>query len=224
MGDVLAAPRAGDRAGDHRLRLLEGMAQAVNEKGYAATTIADVVRHSRVSKRTFYEHFADREDCFLACYAEGGDLALRAVAKAASHSGPWPERVRAATRAYLAVLQARPALTRTLLVEVHGAGPRALALRRAVLERFAGLLCQLVEARRREQPELRALSPAMATALVGGINELVLATVEQGDADRLDRLEQTIVRFVESVLHRGETQGRVATPPAGGRAPGGTPT
>lgn len=196
MGNLLAAPRAGD----HRLRLLEGMAEAVKEKGYAATTIADVVRHSRVSKRTFYEHFADREACFLACYAEGGDLALRAVAEAAGRGGPWPETVRAATRAYLATLQARPALTRTLLVEVNGAGPRALALRRAVLERFGGLLCELVEARRGEQPELRALSPAMSTALVGGINELVLATVEKGGADRLDQLEGTIVELVESVL------------------------
>jgi AcrR family transcriptional regulator len=176
------------------------MAEAVNEKGYAAATIADVVRHSRVSKRTFYEHFADREACFLACYAEGADLALRAVAEAAGLGGPWPEAVRAATRAYLDTLQARPALTRTLLVEVNGAGPRALALRRAVLERFARLLCELVEARRREQPELRALSPAMFTARVGGINELVRTTAEAGGADRLDRLEGTIVELVESVL------------------------
>ena len=117
--------------------------------------------------------------------------------------GPWPETVRAATRAYLITLQARPALTRTLLVEVNGVGPRALALRRAVLERFAKLLRELVEARRHEQPELRPLGPAMATALVGGINELVLATVEEGGADRLDRLEATVVELVESVLRPG---------------------
>jgi AcrR family transcriptional regulator len=59
------------------------------EKGYAATTTADIVRHSRVSKWTFYEHFTDREACFLACYAHGGDLSLRAVAEAAGRSGPW---------------------------------------------------------------------------------------------------------------------------------------
>ena len=207
MGNVLTAPRTGDRAGDHRLRLLEGMAAAVGEKGYAATTIADVVRHSRVSKRTFYEHFADREACFLACYAHGGELALGAVAAAAGPRGPWPDRVRAATRAYLAVLGARPALTRTLLVEVHAAGPRALALRRAVLGRFAGLLCELVEAGRHDHPRLPTLTPAMSTALVGGINELVLATVEEEGADRLDQLEETIVRFVESVLHHGQSGG-----------------
>jgi AcrR family transcriptional regulator len=173
------------------------------EKGYAATTTADIVRHSRVSKWTFYEHFTDREACFLACYAHGGDLSLRAVAEAAGRSGPWPEQVRAATRAYLALLQARPALTRTLLVEVHGAGPRAPTLRRVVHQRFARLLWELVETGRHDQRELCELSPAMSTTLVGGINELVLATVEQGGAGRLDQLEGTIVRLLESVLRPG---------------------
>jgi AcrR family transcriptional regulator len=158
------------------------------------------VRHSRVSKRTFYEHFADREACFLACYTHGAELVLRAVAEAAGRGGPWPRRVRAATRAYLAALQAHPALTRTLLVEVHGAGPRALALRRAVLQRFAQLLCDLVQTGRHDHPEVRELTPAMSTALVGGVNELVLATVEQGGADRLAQLEETIAELAESVL------------------------
>jgi len=210
MGNLLTTARAGSRAGDHRMRLMEGMAAAVSEKGYAATTIADIVRHSRVSKRTFYEHFADREACLLACYADGSELALRAVAEAARAGDSWPLQVRAATRAYLAALQARPALTRTLLVEVLGAGPRALQLRRAVLRRFAKLLCDLVEAGRRDHPEVRELTPAMSIALVGGINELVLSTVEQGGTERLDELEETIAGLVHSVLqptvpdsHRG---------------------
>jgi AcrR family transcriptional regulator len=200
MGNLLTTPASGTRAGDHRVRLMEGMAAAVSEKGYAATTIADIVRHSRVSKRTFYEHFADREACLLACYAEGSELALRAVAEAARGAGPWPRRVRAATHAYLAALQARPALTRTLLVEVLGAGPRALALRRTVLRRFAKLLCDLVEAGRRDHPEVRELTPAMATALVGGINELVLSTVERGGVGQLGQLEETIAELVRAVL------------------------
>jgi AcrR family transcriptional regulator len=205
MGSLLTAPSpatgaAGTRAADHRVRLMEGMAAAVNEKGYAATTIADIVRHSRVSKRTFYEHFADREACFLACYAEGSELALRAVAEAARGGDLWPERVHAATRAYLTTLQDHPALTRTLLVEILGAGPRALVLRREVLERFALLLRDLVEAARGERPEVRELTPAMSTALVGGINELVLATVEQGGVDQLDQLEEPISELVQSAL------------------------
>jgi AcrR family transcriptional regulator len=184
----------------HRLRLVEGMVAAVDEKGYAATTIADIVRHARVSKRTFYEHFADREQCFLACYAYGSELALASVMQAAECEGAWTEQVRAAAQAYLATLQANPTLTRTLLIEVHAAGPRALALRRTVLQRFADVLRESVEEGRLHHPEVRPLTPAMSIALVGGINELVLHTVEQGHADQLTALADTVADLVQATL------------------------
>ena len=61
----------------HRARLTGGLAAAIEEKGYAAVTIADVVARARVSKRTFYEHFADKEACFLALYSETSDELLK---------------------------------------------------------------------------------------------------------------------------------------------------
>jgi AcrR family transcriptional regulator len=203
MEKLLTAPGAGVDI-DHRARLVEGMAAAIHEKGYAAATIADVVRHARVSKRTFYEHFADKEECFLACYSHAAEGALHAVAgaaeAAAADDAPWPERVRVTAHAYLVALQSRPTLTRTLLLEVHAAGTRALAVRRAVLERFADLLRSLVDDGRRQYPQLRPLRATMAVALVGGINELVLNAVERGDAARLSELEDTIVELVGAVL------------------------
>ena len=66
---------------DRRARLTAGLADAIAEKGYAAATIADVVRHARVSKRTFYEHFADKEACFLALYSESSDELLALIAR-----------------------------------------------------------------------------------------------------------------------------------------------
>jgi AcrR family transcriptional regulator len=200
MENLLAAPDADAETPVHRVRLIEGMVAAVDEKGYAATTIADIVRHARVSKRTFYEQFADREECFLACFSYGSELALAAVKLAADTALPWRQRVRDSTHAYLAALEGNPALTRTLLVEVHAVGPRALALRRTVLERFAALLCELVEQGRQCHPELRPLRPAMSIALVGGINELVLSTVEHGGTGRLHELADTVAELVEAVL------------------------
>ena len=85
-------------------------------------------------------------------------------------------------------------------MEVHAAGPRALALRRAVLARFADLLCDLIARARAEHPELRELTPALSTALVGGINELVLLAVEHGNAERLTELEETTADLVTAVL------------------------
>jgi AcrR family transcriptional regulator len=184
----------------NRARLLEGLAASITEKGYAATTIADIVRHARVSKRTFYEHFEDKEGCFLAAYAAGSELALRAIASAAEPGLPWEERLHASTRAYLQALEARPEVTRTYLLEIHAAGPRALKLRREVHQRFAEQLRKLVQAARKEHPELRALSPAMATALVGGINELVLVAAEKGRAGQLRELEDTATELVRAVL------------------------
>src|SRR6185312_6723758 len=82
-----------------RGRMIDAMAQTVAAKGYTATTVADVVAHAGVSRKTFYEHFADREECFLAAYDAAVDVLLGAVAERMA-AGPsseidWRERVRA---------------------------------------------------------------------------------------------------------------------------------
>jgi AcrR family transcriptional regulator len=184
----------------HERRLLEGMAEAITEKGYAATTIADVVRRARVSKRTFYEHFPDKESAFLALYSEASDEMLGIIAGALVGDAPWRERVDAGVRAYFAELAAHPALTRTFLVEIQAAGPRALALRRDVLRRFADGLRAIAEAVRREDPGVRALPPAVAMAAVGGINELLLQAVEDEGAASLPKLTDTAVEFLAAVF------------------------
>ena len=93
----MAATTIRPAAAGHRARLTEGLAAAIAEKGYAAVTIADVVRVARVSKRTFYEHFADKEACFLALYAETTEELLELIGIAvAGARGPWQERIGAA--------------------------------------------------------------------------------------------------------------------------------
>jgi len=183
---------------ENALRLLEGLAAAIAEKGYAATTIADIVRHAHVSKRTFYQHFADKEACFLASYRAVTERLMTTIAAAVDPNTPWQEQLHAAARAYLHLLEENPALTRTFLVEIHAAGPKALELRREVHQRFAELLRGLVNLGRKKHPEIRPLSASMATALVGGINELVLVAVEGGG--RLRELERTATELLTSVL------------------------
>jgi AcrR family transcriptional regulator len=181
-------------------RLLEAMAEAITEKGYAATTIADVVRHARVSKRTFYEHFPDKESAFLATYSAASDDMLQVIAEAIGGDAPWRERVTAGIRAYLAELAAHPTLTRTFLVEIQAAGPRGLALRRDVLRRFAGGLQAVVEDVRREDPGMPPLPAEVAVAAVGGINELLLGAVEEGAVADLPRLTGTAAEFLVAVF------------------------
>jgi AcrR family transcriptional regulator len=188
------------------------LADVVGEKGYASATIADIVATARVSKRTFYEHFADKEECLLAMYAHACDE-LVAVLRGASRADglPWRERVRATAYAYLNAIEAMPKATRALLVEIQAAGPRAFALRRRTQERFAEVLRELVDHGRAGAPQVRPLSPALALAIVGGINELLLHAVDPyGDAapgsDDRDRpltaLTDTVTDLVAAVLAR----------------------
>jgi AcrR family transcriptional regulator len=198
--EVVAAS-AEDTVDRYRHRLVNGLASAVVAKGYPATTIADIVRYARVSKRTFYEHFADKEECFLASYAAASDYLLRLVDTAAADEDlPWPERIPAAVTAYLTALQSQPGLTRTLLLEVPAAGARAVALRRRQLQRFADLLHDLTARAAPAHPDLRPLSPGMCTALVGGINELILLAVEEGRAAQLTDLADTVADLIRAVL------------------------
>jgi AcrR family transcriptional regulator len=185
---------------EHERRLLDGMAEAITEKGYAATTIADVVSRARVSKRTFYEHFADKEAAFLATYSTVSNDMLALITEAASVEAPWQERIEAGVRAYLTELAAHPALTRTFLVEIQAAGPNALALRREVMTRFARGLQAIVASVAETDPSVPPLPDGLATAIVGGINELLLGGVEEGGAEDLTELTDTASAFIHAVL------------------------
>ncbi len=189
-----------DGSDDSRLRLIEGFALALTEKGYAAATIADIVRHARVSKRTFYEHFADKEACFLAVYAAASELTLNEIVRATEAESDWEAQLDAAVHAYLKVLESRPALTRTCLLEIQAAGPNALRMRRQVQQAFADQMRAFAEQARARHPDLRSISPTMAAALVGGINELVLLHVESGPSDRLLELADTASELMRAVF------------------------
>ncbi len=187
---------------DHRARLLEGMASAVSEKRYGEITVADVVRHARVSKRTFYENFPDKEACFLATYQAVSLELMARIASAATEEPAGEAQLETATRAYFTALAERLPLVRAFLSEIHAAGPVALAMRREIHQRFATLLQALVARARLTRPEILPLSPDMATALVGAINELVLLHVEQGRTERLTSLTATATELIGLVLMR----------------------
>ncbi|MER7006466.1 TetR/AcrR family transcriptional regulator [Dactylosporangium sp. NPDC000555] len=158
-----------------RQDLTGGLAEAIAGKGYAATTIADIVMHARVSKRTFYEHFADKEACLMALYEQGCERLLAVVRSAAGEGGrPWKEMINNWVTAYLTALESMPAVTRTLLVEIQAAGPKAFRLRQQMLRRFADALVEMVDEARAADPAIPRLSPLLAIALVGGVHEMML--------------------------------------------------
>jgi AcrR family transcriptional regulator len=190
-----AAPREVVWA-SQRGRLLGAMAAAVAEKGYANVAVADVIAAAGVSRKTFYEHFDNKEECFLAAYDAGVELMLDAIDEAIRAAPPDPEAIaRAGAACYLEGLAANPAFARTFLVEVLGAGPRALERRTRVHSRFAAQLAAV----HRAAPS-PAVEPHLFRACVGAINELVTDHVLSHGAETLPDLTEPLVGIVRALL------------------------
>jgi AcrR family transcriptional regulator len=187
-----------------RGRMLGAMADAVAANTYGATTVADVVAGAGVSRKTFYEHFRDKEECFLAAFDTGVDLLLDAIAAAeAPPDDPsWLGLMRARVRAYLETLASRPAFARTFLIEVFAAGPLALQRRADVLRRFADLFKELHDDARRQFPELPPVPEPIYVAAVGAINELVSDFAREGRTADLPELEDTLL-YLQVALFAG---------------------
>jgi AcrR family transcriptional regulator len=174
-----------------RTRLLEAVGRAVAERGYAGATIDDVVRGAGVSKKTFYEHFADKEDCFLAAYEAASEELFERIADAHAAHDDWLERTRAGVRAYLRWLAAEPALARVFLIEVAAAGPRALERRERLRDRYAELM-------RARQDDARPTASAglpieVFHAVVAAVDDVVVRHIRERGAERLPELEPVLL-------------------------------
>ena len=178
-----------------RTRILTAMAELTAEKGYAAVTIDDLARRARISKRTFYDHFTDKERCLLAAYDAASDRVLAAAERAAAPGPPWRERVDALFQTYLKALAAQPELTRVFHVEIQAAGAEALAHHLQVNLRYAALLRRIV----RDGGE-RTLGQPLAIAVLGAVNELVLHAVANGRTRSLPKVLQTVRPLLDAAL------------------------
>src|SRR3954447_22598650 len=188
-----AAPREVVRD-SQRGRMLAAMASAVGEKGYGAVAVADVIARAGVSRKTFYEHFDNKEECFLAAYDAGVEVMLDAIDAAIRDAAPGgPLAIaRAGTARYLETLAANPAFARTFLIEVLAAGPRALERRAAVHARFAEQLAAIHRAAASSDPP-----PHLFRAVVGAIHELVTDHVLRRGAETLPELLDALVEVEE---------------------------
>ncbi len=179
---------------EHRSRLMEGMARAVAARGYADTTIADIVREASVSRRTFYEHFQTKADCLIALYEAASRNALKVLRDAIDPTHGWQTQVERALTAYLGCMASNPILMRTLFIEILGLGTPGLAARRRVNQEIADFMLGAIEV---------GLTPQMAMAVVGGINELVLQYIEQNRVAQLGELVGPASALVRAATSAG---------------------
>jgi len=183
----------------HRERLLEGLAESIREKGYLDTKIADIVRHARTSRRTFYEHFADKEQCFYELVKVGGALLREQVVAAVDAGVPWDAQVDQAIDAYVEALTLDPQMTLSFARELPALGDRGSDLRREAMDRFAEMTMALVNTEENRARGIGPITMDQAVMLTGGINEGALRAVERGEplkpvADAAKRMIRAILR------------------------------
>lgn len=193
------APDSAVAQHEHHARLLEGMAKALAAKGYADTTIADIVREAAVSRRSFYEHFATKADCLLALYEAASEQALVVLIGAVDPLQPWQTQVEHAVTAYLDFLAEDPALLKTLFVEILGLGLPGLAVRRKINAQIAGFISAATVG----EEGARLMTPELAMTVVGGINELILQVIEEDRPTDLRRLVEPATRLIRAVAMSG---------------------
>lgn len=181
-----------------RGRMLLGIAEAVAAKGYPRATVADVLRHARVSRETFYQHFQDKEGCFLAVIEQCAELLAGIVdGELAGLREATPlARFDRAVRVYLDTLAAEPTLTNVFFLDSFAAGPRARQARFAAQERFVAAVARNFA----DDPAWRALpDPEFACrALVGAISSLVASSVARGDTADLPSLAEPVLALLRA--------------------------
>jgi AcrR family transcriptional regulator len=199
-------------ARNQRERLIAGVADAVAENGYAGATIAQIARHAAVSRRTFYEHFENKEECFVAAYETVMEELRERVGQGFEEADDWAGGIRAGIAAMLRFLAAEPAMARLCMVEALVAGPVVVERYDAAIKSFAPYF-RAGRARREEvaaatggngasangnsaSPGDEPLAEATEEALVGGMVSLISRRVMAGEAEQLEALLPDLVEFV----------------------------
>ena len=186
-----------------RGRICFGLVRSVADKGYAATTIADVCALAKVSRSTFYKLFGDKETAYLAAYDVAHQELVDRVVKAQDFKANWNARMRATLTAYLEYNRDNAAVARALLVEIHAVGAAAWARRDWGHEQFARMQKGLYRLRRHEQPGLPELPHEVFLAVVAALEEMVSSHVRHNRTDEMLGLLPRAMFLVEAIYGAG---------------------
>jgi AcrR family transcriptional regulator len=181
-------------------RLICAVADCVAAHGYAATSVADIIAAAGVSRKTFYEHFADKEACFLASYDTGARAIFDAMVAAGDGLDDWRRVLDAVFSTWLEFLQADLAFTRAYMIEFWAAGDAARARWQQRRDRTTGLLQTLHQQARREDPAIVPVSDTILAAVVGGTNRVVISHLLAGRTEPLTVLKPELLRFITMTL------------------------
>lgn len=178
-----------------RARMLRAIAEAMTERGYVATSVADVLNRSGTSRETFYQQFSSKQDCFIAAYELAARAILTELEREARSEGTALERFDRAIGAYLDALAAEPTFARLFMVEVYSAGQDVLERRADIQRRFTELVIEGMGARGRTER-------FACEALVAAVITLVTTRLAAGDIKGLRALRRPLTDLVARALDR----------------------
>lgn len=187
---------------DYRQRLIDALAVVMIRDGFVGAKIQDVVKEARVSLRTFYAEFPNKEAAFLALYEQQTDFMVRAIGEDLDFSRPWKEVMRIGFERYFNLLVLYPRMTHAVTIELATLSQDAREVRQDSLDRYVDLIIDLVEQGRTANPDIpsRSLTPLMVRAIMGGVIELVFNSVVREEMERLPELIDTATELLCSVV------------------------
>ena len=163
-----------------RGRLLDGLAHSIAERGYRATTVADVVRNAKTSKRTFYDEFASKEECFVELLRSNNTDLIARITAAVDPGATPDEQVRAAVGAYVEHITSRPAITLSWIREAPAFGNLARPLNHRAMQQLTDMLVGISVSPGFQAARLGPITRPLALILLGGLRELTALFVENG--------------------------------------------
>jgi AcrR family transcriptional regulator len=175
-----------------RQRLLAAMLRATAELGYREVSVQDVLDRAGVSRPTFYEHFENKEDCFLAAFDAAAARLRQRLDSAGEEGETWRERLRLALEELLRFVAEEPDAAMSLIVDARAACAPALLRRDELLDHFASCLDTQVRA---ETPADTPPSAIAAAGIVGGIEALLYSRINRGETDDLESLLPSLMYF-----------------------------
>lgn len=167
-------------AGEHpfRRRLLDGLAESIAERGYRETTIADIVRHARTSKRTFYQEFDGKEECFIELLRTANEEMIAQIKAAVDPEAFWQDQIRQAIGAYVDAIESRPAVTLSWIRELPALGAAVRSVQRQGITHLTEMLAVITSNPGFQRAAIPPASPQLSVILLGGLRELTALTVE----------------------------------------------
>lgn len=179
-------------AGIQRTRVIRAMYDVTVEKGAAGSTVAEVVERAGVSRRTFYEMFDDRDECFLAAFDDALAYAADRVVRAYEAQRSWRERIRAGLVALLGFLDEEPVIGRVLIVESSTVGTAAYRCRRDAIARVIAAVDQGSDEAAGSKPP----APLMGEGIVGGALAVIHARLAEADHEPLTTLVNQLMSMI----------------------------